>query len=187
MQTAEPAHVENDVDRNAVGAVTAGVVLRDVTDDDLLIFFEQELDQDANYMAAFTAKDPSDRAAFTAHWARMRADDTVTVRTILCNGAVAGNVARYEQSGKPEVTYWLGKQYWGKGIATAALGAFLALFTERPLYAHAAKDNIASMRVLQKCGFTIAGESTWFANARGAEVEEYALELRGTEGDAGQE
>ena len=180
MQTGEPAHVENDADGNAVGAMTVGVVLRDVTDDDLPIFFEQELDPDANYMAAFTAKDPSDRAAFNAHWARIRADETVMVRTILWNGVVAGNIASYELSGKPEVSYWLGKQYWGKGIAMAALAAFLSFFTVRPLFAHVAKDNIASIRVLQKCGFTIAGESTWFANARRAEVEEYLLELRGT-------
>lgn len=166
-----------NVKEDAPSAVTADIVLRDVIDDDLPIFFEQELDPDAAYMAAFTAKDPSDRAAFATHWARIRADSTVTVRTILCNGAVAGNVASYEQDGKTEVSYWLGKPYWGKGIATAALAAFLALLPARPLYAHVAKDNSASMRVLQKCGFTIIGESTWFANARGAEIGEYALEL----------
>ena len=158
------------------------VTLREVTDDDLPIFFEQERDPDANYMAAFTAKDPSDKVAFAAHWARIRADTTVTNRTILCNGVVAGSVASYVDGGKPEVTYWLGKQYWGKGIATAALAALLSLVTVRPIYAHVAKDNIASLRVLQKCGFVITGESTWFANARNAVVEEYVLELRGIDG-----
>jgi RimJ/RimL family protein N-acetyltransferase len=153
------------------------IVLRDVTDDDLPIFFEQQLDPDANYMAAFTTKDPTDRDAFTAHWARIRADETIINRTILCDGQVAGSVASFEDFGQLEVTYWLGREFWGKGIATRALAALLAYQTTRPIYARAAKDNLASLRVLQKCGFVITGEDKGFANARGQEIEEYMLTL----------
>lgn len=156
----------------------SGVRLRDVTESDLPIFFQQQLDPAANHMAAFTARDPADRDAFTAHWARILADETITIKTILFDGQVAGHVASYyEQFGKPEVTYWIGKEYWGQGIATRALSAFLGHLEARPLYARAAKDNIASLRVLEKCGFTIVGEDKGFANARGEEVEEFILIL----------
>jgi RimJ/RimL family protein N-acetyltransferase len=158
--------------------VTSDVLLREVIEEDLPIFFEQQLDADANYMAAFTAKDPADRTAFMAHWATILSDETNTIRTILFDGQVAGSVSSYEETaGHPEVTYWLGKPYWGKGIATSALRAFLLLVTARPMYARAAKDNFASLRVLEKCGFRIIGEDKGFANARGKETEEFLLHL----------
>jgi RimJ/RimL family protein N-acetyltransferase len=154
-------------------------VLRNVVDDDLPIFFEYQLDPEANYMAAFTAKDPTNQEAFMAHWRRILTDETTINQTILFNGQVAGSVSSYEEAGKPEVTYWLGKEYWGKGIATSALKEFLAQKNQiRPIYARVAKDNIGSRRVLEKCGFKIIGESKGFANARGQEIEEFLLELR---------
>ncbi len=155
------------------------VVLRDVADGDLPIFFEQQQDPDANWMAAFTAKDPANQDAFMAHWARIRSDPTNIIQTILCDEQIAGSVSSYqEEPGKPEVTYWLGRAFWGRGIATRALAAFLKeRMTERPVYARVAKDNMGSRRVLEKCGFVIIGEDRGFANARGAEVEEYLLRL----------
>ena len=159
--------------------MTHDLQLRPVVDDDLAIFFDQQLDPDANYMAAFTAKDPADRAAFMAHWQRILANPTVIVRTIVVDGAVVGSVLSYEEEGRPEVSYWLGKPYWGQGIATRALAAFLAdVNRTRPIYARAAKDNAGSLRVLAKCGFSIADEDKGYANARGMEVEEYLLVLQ---------
>jgi RimJ/RimL family protein N-acetyltransferase len=159
--------------------MTSDLLLRDVVEDDLPIFFEQQLDPDANYMAAFTAKDPTNREAFAAHWNRILADATVTIKTIVAAGQVVGSVLSYEEAGKPEVSYWIGKQYWGQGLATRALSGFLAHANRtRPIYARVAKDNIGSLRVLAKCGFTINGEARGFANARGEEVEELILELR---------
>ncbi len=154
------------------------VSLREVTEADLPIFFEYQLDPEANHMAAFTARDPSDREAFMAHWTKILANDTVIRRTILYVGQVVGNIVRFEQDGKPEVGYWIEKEHWGKGIATDALSQFLAVVTERPLYAAAARDNLASIRVLKKCGFAITGYGKWFSNARGEEIEEAILELR---------
>lgn len=154
------------------------LLLRDVVNDDLPIFFEQQLNQEANYMAAFTAKDPTNQAVFTAHWQRILANETVIIKTIICDGQVAGSVSSYEDEGKPEVTYWLGKDYWGQGIATWALQEFLAHNNQRrPIYARVAKDNLGSRRVLEKCGFTVIDESKGFANARGQEIEELLLEL----------
>jgi RimJ/RimL family protein N-acetyltransferase len=160
-------------------AIESTVFLRDVVGDDLSSFFEQQTDMDANYMAAFTVKDPTNRVAFLAHWERIRAAATVIVKTIVIDGQVAGYVMSYKEEGRCEVTYWLGKEYWGKGIATQALAKFLAeVNRSRPIYARAAKDNTGSLRILEKCGFAVINESKGFANARDEEIEEFLLELR---------
>ncbi len=101
-------------------------------------------------------------------------------KTITHDGNVVGSIARYtdQEFARPEVTYWIGKEYWGKGLATKALSRFLVLFvTERPIYARVAHDNIASIRVLEKCGFKKMGIGKSYANARGREIEEIILKL----------
>ncbi|MCZ6944502.1 GNAT family N-acetyltransferase [Bacillus mycoides] len=153
------------------------VKLRDIIEEDLPIFFEQQLDSTANYMAAFTAKDPTDKDSFFDHWKKNIADETITIKTILFNGIVTGHVSNFEQFGEPEVSYWIGKEYWGHGIATLALSEFLEYIKIRPLYARSAKDNLASIRVLEKCGFKIISEDKGFSNARGKDVEEFILKL----------
>ena len=160
-------------------ALTTTLLLRNVTDDDLVTVFEQQSDADANYMAAFTAKEPTNRTAFLGHWERIRADATLIALTIVLDGQVVGNFASYHEDGRCEVTFWLGKKYWGKSIATRALVKFLAEINQtRPIYARAAKDNAGSLRVLEKCGFVVLSESRGFANARGEEIKELLLELR---------
>jgi len=154
--------------------MTNDVHLRDVIEADLRIFFEHQLDPDATQMAAFPARDWD---AFTAHWTKILLDETIIIQTILCDGQVAGNVVSFEQGGERQVGYWIGREYWGKGIATRALSQFLGQVTARPLYAHVAKHNIASIRVLEKCGFAICGEDKGSSNAGGEEVEEFILKL----------
>jgi RimJ/RimL family protein N-acetyltransferase len=158
------------------------ILLRDVRDEDLPVFFEQQLDRDANDMAAFTARNPQDRDAFMAHWSRILGDERIIKKSIVVDGRLAGHVLSFEQFGEREVSYWIGKEYWGRGIATKALTLFLEELKVRPLYARAAKDNVASLRVLAKCGFTIVSEDRGFANARGAEIEECVLKLEPTAG-----
>lgn len=153
------------------------VNLRKVEEDDLPLFFEQQLDPAANHMAAFTVKDPSDWQAFMDHWTKITADETIIMRTILFHGQVAGHIECFEQFGQPSVGYWIGREFWGRGVATAALSQFLTVVKARPLYARAVTDNIASQRVLEKCGFKHASQGKGFANARGREVEEYIFEL----------
>ena len=156
------------------------LVLRNVVEDDLPFFFDFQLDPDANHMAAFIARDPTDREAFTTHWKKILADPTTINRTIVCDGQVVGSIASYEDAGRPEVTYWIGRAYWGKGIATRALTTLLNhVNTTRPIYARVAKDNLGSRRVLEKCGFQVVDEMKGFANARGEEIEELLLELHG--------
>ena len=151
------------------------IQLRDVIEADLPIFYEQQLDPEATQMAAFPSRNET---AFMAHWRdKVLANSSGQVKTILFNGEVAGNIVCFEQLGEREVGYWLGKQFWGKGIATQALAEFLRTIETRPLYAHVAKHNIGSKRVLEKCGFTIAGEDRFFSEILGKNVDEYILVL----------
>ena len=158
-------------------APSGDVLLREIHEDDLDIFFEQQKDPQANYMAAFTREDAADRDAFEAHWKKIMHDDTIKIKTILYKGETAGSVLSYIQSGETEVSYWIGKAYWGKGIASAALKAFLEIQKRRPLYARAAGDNRGSIRVLEKNGFVQTGSALGFANARGMEIEEVIMRL----------
>lgn len=154
--------------------INPGVVLRDVIKSDLPVFFEHQLDPDATQMAAFPARD---RGAFMAHWAKIMADQTNMLKTILFDGRVAGNIVSWEQSDHREVGYWIGKEFWGKGIATQALSQFLSLVKTRPLSAHVAKHNVASRRVLEKCGFTISGEDQTVLQAPAGSAAEFVLKL----------
>lgn len=114
-----------------------------------------------------------------AHWNRILSDATVIAKTVLFEGHVVGNVVSFEHSGKTEVGYWIGKRHWGKGIASKALREFLGHVKTRPLYAGVAKHNVASIRMLEKCGFTVVGGGSE-APIMGVDgVEELLFELRG--------
>ena len=153
------------------------VELREVVDADLPLFFEQQRDPAYVHMAAFTHEDPSDRAAFLAHWARIRANASVVTRTILGEGEVVGNVASWVQGSERHVTYGIAREHWGKGLASSALRQFLTVVQERPLFAAAAADNAGSLRVLARCGFVVTDNATGFANARRQEIAEVILRL----------
>ena len=152
-------------------------VLREVRDEDLAVLFEQWADPVAARMAAFTAPDHVDRDAFERRWSRLRADETAIARAIVVDGEVAGTIGSWGDPNEREVTYWIGRSYWGKGIATCALNAFLNVDPSRPLHARVAYDNIASHRVLEKCGFRVVATERSFAQARSAEIEEFVLRL----------
>jgi RimJ/RimL family protein N-acetyltransferase len=154
--------------------MSGDVHLRDVVSEDLPIFFQHQLDQEAVDMAAFP---PRDKGAFMTHWrTKVLGDDTVVAKTIVVDGRVAGNIVSFERSGEREVGYWIGREFWGGGVATKALSEFLRLVTSRPLYARVAKHNVASIRVLEKCGFVPAtGEA--FTDAPIDELEEVVLKL----------
>jgi RimJ/RimL family protein N-acetyltransferase len=130
------------------------IQLRDVEADDLPLFFEHQRDPIAVAMVAFRSRD---RAAFDLHWAKLLADDSLLKKTVVVDGEVAGNIGSWTSEDKREVGYWIDRAFWGRGVATEALAAFLPLEPTRPLYAGVAKHNLASIRVLQKCGFTVTG------------------------------
>jgi len=130
--------------------MTGRVTLRAVREDDLPIFFEHQMDPEANRMANFP---PRDQDAFTAHWTKILGDESLIARAIESDGEVAGNIGSWVEDGERDVGYWIGRKHWGAGVATAALRAFLSELEDRPIFAHVAEHNIGSIRVLEKCGF----------------------------------
>ena len=130
--------------------VTPAVRLRSVDERDLVVFFDHQADPQAVEMAAFPARD---KDQFAAHWARVRADDSLVARTIVVGGLVAGNIGSWQQDGQQLLGYWVGRECWGRGVATQALALLLDEVSIRPLYAHVAVHNLGSIRVLDKCGF----------------------------------
>lgn len=154
--------------------MTLRVRLRDVHADDLPFFFKNQRDPNAGRLAAVPSRD---RDAFMDHWARLLADDAITKKTVLVGERVAGNVLAFGRDGRREIGYWIDREYWGRGVATKALAEFLAHVRERPLHAHVAKHNPASVRVLEKCGFAVVGEDKAFAQIGGEVIEGVVLEL----------
>ncbi|WPP29127.1 GNAT family N-acetyltransferase [Streptomyces sp. CL7] len=153
------------------------IALRPVHDSDLAVFFRQTNDPESVRMAAFTPEDSADRDRFEAKWAHIRNSPEIVARTVLADGDVVGSASVYGEAGEREVTYWIDRAYWGKGIATAALRALLAEVTERPLYARVAADNAGSLRVLRTCGFEVTGTARAYAPGRGEETDELVLAL----------
>ena len=131
------------------------IVLREVVDSDLPIFFEHQRDPEAVRMAAFPSRD---HGAFMTHWAKVRGEPSNIVRTIICDGQVAGNIGSWIAEDRRLIGYWIGREFWSQGIATAALTAFIAELKERPLHAFVAKHNVGSIRVLEKCEFVPSPE-----------------------------
>jgi RimJ/RimL family protein N-acetyltransferase len=150
------------------------VSLREVAEEDLPILFEHQQDPEACRMAAFP---PRDREAFMAHWHRILRDEAGTCRTVVVDGQVAGNIVCFQRSGLWEVGYWIGRDHWGRGVATRALRDFVRLVPTRPLYGAVVKHNVASIRVLEKCGFVVSDDAS-SATEASADVEMVLMKLR---------
>ncbi len=86
-------------------------------------------------------------------------------RAIEHDGRLVGTIGVAPQHGWrahiAEIGYWLGEHYWGRGIASDALRLMSQhAFEElgyRKLIAPVLAPNGASMRVLEKCGYTKEG------------------------------
>lgn len=153
------------------------VTLRPVREPDLDALFRQMSDPESVMMAAFTADDPRDRQRFDAHLAKIMGSPDKILRAITWEGDLVGSIGSFVLDGQTEVTYWIDRAVWGRGIATQALTLLLEEVTIRPIRARAASDNAGSIRVLEKAGFRVIGTEVAFAQARGAEIEETILQL----------
>jgi RimJ/RimL family protein N-acetyltransferase len=151
------------------------IEIRDVTRDDLPIFFEHQRHAPSNEMAAVAARD---RDAFFAHWEQVLAGATNMTQTVVVDGEVAGNVVSWDGEGERLMGYWIGSDFWGRGIATAAVAQYLTKDTHRPLHARVAAHNAGSRRVLEKNGFVLIGEGTIPSDVTGGDpIHEYLLSL----------
>jgi RimJ/RimL family protein N-acetyltransferase len=155
----------------------AGVALRPIEDSELDALFDQMRDPESVWMAAFTAEDPDNCEAFDTHMSAVRASPDVTPRAVTRDGHVVGSIASFVVDDHTEVTYWIDRAVWGQGVASEALALFLDSVAVRPLYARAASDNVGSLRVLRKAGFTVIGTEISYASARRTEIEECLLRL----------
>jgi RimJ/RimL family protein N-acetyltransferase len=153
--------------------VIPAVRLRSVEDRDLDVFFDHQEDPRAVEMAAFSARDQDQ---FAAHWAKVRADDTKVVRTIVADGLV-GNIGSWQENGQQLLGYWIGREYWGRGVATQALALFVDEVSIRALYAHVAVHNVDSIRLLDKCDFRRDRVQEAKAHAPDDGIEEFIFVL----------
>jgi [ribosomal protein S5]-alanine N-acetyltransferase len=153
------------------------ITLTETGIDDLNTLFLFQLDEEANRLAAFTSKNPSDKEAYIEKYVKHLADPTINMQTIRVDGEIVGNIAKFIMYGEAEITYWIDKKFWGKGIATTALNKFLIIEQSRPIYGRVAFDNYGSQKILEKCGFVKTGKDKGFANARQIEIEEYIYKL----------
>ena len=143
--------------------------------DDLDTFFQFQLDKEANYLAAFTSKNPNDKAAYIEKYKKFLTDTTINMRTIKANDEIVGSVAKFVMENDAEITYWIERKFWGRGIATTALKDFLKIEQIRPIYGRVAFDNYGSQKVLEKCRLVKIRQEKGFANARQTEIEEIYL------------
>lgn len=144
---------------------------------DLETLFQFQTDKEGGYLAAFMPKDAFDKSAYLEKYTKLLSNPSVNNQTIRIDNTIVGSIAKFEIEGDAEITYWIDRKFWAKGIATKALTAFLAIETIRPIYGRVAFDNIASQKVLEKCGFVKIGIDKGFANARQAEIEEFIYRL----------
>jgi len=149
------------------------VELRPISHADLPTLFEYQSDPVALAMSSSPTRD---REAFDAHWHSILANPAQMARAVVCDGLLAGNVVSFDRLGKREVGYWIGREFWGRGIATAALRLYLAEEPARPLTARVAPQNTASLRVLEKCGFVVTGRER-FPLTPDDPVEDFVLTL----------
>ena len=160
---------------------TIHVTLRSVRPDDLPVFFSHQQHQPAVHMAAFVHEDPSDRAAVDAYWAKLMSSQSSLKYSIEHNDQLVGHIMSFDMPGEDgperEITYWIDHQHWNKGIASESLRQFVQIEETRPLYGRAARDNFASIRSMEKCGFVLIANERGFANARGAEIDEVVMRL----------
>lgn len=153
------------------------VTLRETEVEDLDTFFTFQSDEEAGYMAAFVNENWQDKEVCLAKWRKLLADTNIKIRTILVDNKVAGNISIWMLMDEPQIAYGLGKEFWNRRIVTNALQQFLTIFPERPLFGRAAFDNIASIKVLTKCGFKKINEDMLYAHARGKEIKEIVFVL----------
>lgn len=153
------------------------IKLRPTEKADLETLFEFQLDKKGRYLAAFMPKDPADKSAYINKHTKLLDDPSVNNQSILLDNVILGSIAQFEIQGKAEITYWIDRKFWGRGIASKALKEFFSIISMSPILGRVAFDNFGSQKVLEKCGFIKIGSDKGFANARQTDIEEFIYKL----------
>jgi [ribosomal protein S5]-alanine N-acetyltransferase len=153
------------------------IILSKTIEDDLKTLYQIQIDKEANYMAAFTSLESAQENMYIAKYSKFLNEPTINLQTIKVGEQIIGSISKFEMNNENEITYWIDKNFWSKGITSSALALFLQSEYARPIYGRTAFDNIASQKVLEKCGFTKIGTDKGFAHARQIEIEEYIYKL----------
>lgn len=155
----------------------AHIDLRDFDDDDHDAVFAMMRDREALELVAFTADHPDDPDEFDAWLHRRRAHPDVTLFTVTEDGGYAGTAALFRTEADREVTIWLARHAWGRGIGTATLEILVSREPERPLYARAAAHNAAAVAILRRVGFAEVSRAVSFAPGLGRDAEQVVFAL----------
>jgi uncharacterized protein (TIGR00369 family) len=148
--------------------------LRPVHEADLAVLHAQQADAEAQRVAGLAGRE---RDAYFVHMGQVLADPANVLRVVEVDGAVAGLVLAFPREGLHELGYWLGRAYWGRGILTRALAEFVPTVGCRPLHAHTAQHNAASLRALQRLGFEQVATRDDFGGDRGPGVPGVVMRL----------
>ncbi len=160
--------------------VPGNISLRPMREDDVPALFENQLDGTAQHLAAFTDdRTARDGDAFRQKYRNILADDAIVSRVVEIDGEVVGSVATFPIEGDLELTYWIRKDWWGRGVASAAVAALLDEVAVRPVYGRVVQDNVGSVRVLERNGFVRVGSEESFAPGRRTTVTELIFKLPG--------
>jgi RimJ/RimL family protein N-acetyltransferase len=154
------------------------VTLRPLVDEDADFVFDMLRDPVAVHMVGATSTaDPDDRTWFDGWFAEFRFSPDVRSFAVLEAEELAGVVAVYNIPAAPEVTFWIDRGFWGRGIGSRSLALLLEEVPDRPLLAGTLVDNLGSLAVLRHNGFREIGRERILARGRGLEVESVRLRL----------
>ena len=110
------------------------------------------------------------------NFVRQRAEDSAEESFAIClNGSPIGLIgvrmraaSPIQREAGPNVGYWLGQPYWGRGYMTEVLRGVashvFASTSHDAIYAGVFVGNEASLRVQEKLGFARDGEAMLFSN-----------------------
>lgn len=153
------------------------ITLHKTTLEDLEILFLFQADEEANQVAAFNSENPSDKDAYMSKWTRIVANPAINMQSIFIEDNIVGSVIHFDLGDETNISYWIDRAHWGKGIASKAVKAFLTSTDKKTLWGRVAYDNVGSQKVLEKNGFIKTGIETGFANGRGKEIEEFVYKV----------
>ncbi len=156
-----------------IGAMSLDIKLIKTTEEDLQSLFIFQTDEVSNQLAAFTPENPHDKEAYLKKWTGIVNNPGIDMQSIWLGEELVGSVIHFTIEEETNVSYWMNREHWGKGIASRALKAFIAQSDKELLHARVAFDNTRSQKVLENCGFQRIGKERGYANARQAEIEEF--------------